>query len=648
MKGGGSAKQPKLNAWTKKITQNKPSLTSQARCKKFMEGKCKATTTNHCANSTSNTVVKKMHMARGTASWKKAQDGVDEWTCQFCNKKFDVKATDNDDDNNNNNIYATIKEHEMTCEVGSIVEIPYKSDGKKLGLVPINYVDKHHEKLRPMYVALSKNSPVFLFANNTRAATNALFGLDAWSVKSSSNNGAGSGIKQTDVDSTNPNKLISNDIINAMVEFGKANLPNCMKVVVKNAPVNASDINSEVLKQAIIGQIRPGDSVRKILYTEGSKIIDRIVQTVGGPEGAQDLCYILKLERYYPVQLTLKRKIKPTLSASSSSHTAANNSILHTNPLMDLSKITLNKNLLVSSNMYWDGLSNGLKLLVNLKELHLNDNGIGRDGCRHLSELLKRENSPLKHLSLRQNGIDDECVSILVKALESNTALETLDLYNNGGVTNVGWDYVSNLICDKSSINSTHLSNHMLKSLGVADFAVQGSPPSPSEPASVTAMLQINKTATSTKRAAKEKVWQVYFQTNNDPFDLQPLLDVDVKIMPHVLAYFAKHQASQDAFPSEGIRMRKLYHVLHDWNVEALFGYPSAESLRIGSREKVLERKNTDLEALVKKLQAENDMLMREKGMNEGSSDANATSSPTSGGPSPTHQSKKRKVSPNK
>ncbi len=93
--------------------------------------------------------------------------------------------------------------------------------------------------------------------------------------------------------------------------------------------------------------------------------------------------------------------------------------------------------------------------------------------------------------------------------------------------------------------------------------------------------------------------------------------------MPHVLAYFAKHQASQDAFPSEGIRMRKLYHVLHNWNVEALFGYPSAESLRIGSR---LERKNTDLEALVKKLQA----------LTGG------------GGLSPAHQSKKRKVSPNK
>ena len=57
-----------------------------------------------------------------------------------------------------------------------------------------------------------------------------------------------------------------------MVQLGKLNLPqDIIKVDAKNSPTQMSDINNEVLKAALVGHIRPGDSVRKILYSEGSK-----------------------------------------------------------------------------------------------------------------------------------------------------------------------------------------------------------------------------------------------------------------------------------------------------------------------------------------------------------------------------------------
>ena len=58
--------------------------------------------------------------------------------------------------------------------------------------------------------------------------------------------------------------------------------------------------------------------------------------------------------------------------------------------------------------------------------------------------------------------------------------------------------------------------------------------------------------------------------------------------------------------------MRKLNHLVRRWNVALLFGFPSAESVRIGSQMKELEAKNADLEASNAKLSAENAELRDE------------------------------------
>jgi len=490
--------------------------------------------------------------------------------------------------------------------------------------VPFNYVDK--AKTPPTkQVVFAKNSPVFKFSNNTRAATISLFGLDAWSTQL---NGS----------------ALPDDIVEAMVQLGKLNLPqDIIKVDAKNSPTQMSDINNEVLKAALVGHIRPGDSVRKILYSEGSKKFSLKDRTELRFDHAKpevgDLNYVLKLERYYPIQLTLRRSLD-SLSANHNAH-------LSSNPLIDLKKLDLNKNRLVGCDLYWDGFSNGLHLLTNLKELKLDDNNIGTTGCKALAKLLKKKRFPLKKLSLRQNSIDDECIFILTKALQKNKTLTTLDLYNNN-ITEVGWDYVSDLLCNKRGIEATHTSNHTLKSFGVADWSAAGSSPSPTEPASVTALLTMNKTAPSKARAAKEKVWKTFFKANNNTFDMQPLLEESVKMMPHILAYFAM----RSSFPSEEIRFRKLYHVLRNWNVPALFDNSSPESERLGKKISALKEKNASLALLVKRLQAEKSQLKQDnkvvvdelkgeiQGLKKEREEMEEASDP--------RKSKKRRVSPNK
>ena len=185
--------------------------------------------------------------------------GTNSWRCDFC---LEAEFPS----------YDAATEHEQSCPSRSLVEIPYKPD-KKLGLIPINAIDKSMPK-KKYYVTLSKSSPVFKLANNTRAASKALFGLDPWEMKNDT------------------------EAIECMAAFGRANLPEINKVNCKGAPVDAGAINSEVMKSALIGQLRPGDRIKSIDYKEGSKIVERITQCLENkPEGAQDLCYLLKHER---------------------------------------------------------------------------------------------------------------------------------------------------------------------------------------------------------------------------------------------------------------------------------------------------------------------------------------------------------------
>ena len=78
--------------------------------------------------------------------------------------------------------------------------------------------------------------------------------------------------------------------------------------------------------------------------------------------------------------------------------------------------------------------------------------------------------------------------------------------------------------------------------------------------------------------------------------------------MPHILLWFMEKSDF-----CEIRRFCNLYHLFRNWNIPVLFGFPSAERMRIGThvtdletRNVDLETRNADLEALVTELKAEN------------------------------------------
>ena len=114
----------------------------------------------------------------------------------------------------------------------------------------------------------------------------------------------------------------------------------------------------------------------------------------------------------------------------------------------------------------WEEFSSLFSRLRQLEELDMGGNYLGSQGCEALVDLVQHDDTRLKALSLRDNDIDDESISILTGALKENVMLRELDLDRNKDITCCGWKQIAQVLCDNSSIKSTLASNHFLRSLG--------------------------------------------------------------------------------------------------------------------------------------------------------------------------------------
>ena len=101
-------------------------------------------------------------------------------------------------------------------------------------------------------------------------------------------------------------------------------------------------------------------------------------------------------------------------------------------------------------------------LLNNLADT--NDNNSAKAGCEALASLLQDPNSKLRVLVLINNNINDEYTVVLANSLKGNIKLEHLYLSSNGltqnpnTITEIGWEVISGVLCNTSSVNTTHLS----------------------------------------------------------------------------------------------------------------------------------------------------------------------------------------------
>lgn len=175
-----------------------------------------------------------------------------------------------------------------------------------------------------------------------------------------------------------------------------------------------------------------------------------------------------------------------------------------------------------SNNLGGDGvdsLVSALKNCTKLKRLYMSGSGtITVKGCAALSTLL--EISTLELLHLANNNIEDEGAQLFACALEGNTSLKELCISTGGHftptspITDTGWGAFSRLLCDTSSINNTYLSNHSQRPGAL--------------PTILKDCLKLND-YTDKKIVAKKKMLRYHIK-----FDMQPLLEWDLKALPFV------------------------------------------------------------------------------------------------------------------
>jgi len=110
----------------------------------------------------------------------------------------------------------------------------------------------------------------------------------------------------------------------------------------------------------------------------------------------------------------------------------------------------------------------------SLVELSLGHNFIRVKGCAALEKLISSPTSNLKELDLQSNRIDDKAIAILTRSLAKNTSIKKVDLGDNYGVTDDGWQHFFTCLQNPSSsieqldLGANRIADQGITSLGNA------------------------------------------------------------------------------------------------------------------------------------------------------------------------------------
>ena len=198
----------------------------------------------------------------------------------------------------------------------------------------------------------------------------------------------------------------------------------------------------------------------------------------------------------------------------------------------------------------------GMQLLVrlvssmssSLKELFLRENhSVTPAGWQALTGYLQSPNLVLKELELAENCIDDDTLVSFASALEHNKTLKSLALYACGTyddddeytslITEIGWEAVSTLLCDKTSIMDTYNSNHTLNYISYDDDDEDNVLDSYNH---LWQYLELNMNKDKVE-VARQKILQTHFSTEDETTPkTQELLDMELEVMPSVISWIGR------------------------------------------------------------------------------------------------------------
>ena len=167
-----------------------------------------------------------------------------------------------------------------------------------------------------------------------------------------------------------------------------------------------------------------------------------------------------------------------------------------------------------------------------------------------LTRYLRSPNFALEELHLNDNRLNDDAVIAFTSALAHNKTLKRLNLEgctmdedddsddeedNNELITERGWEAVSTLLCNKSSISDALNSNHTLCSVSneydVDDMNL---------PEDLISYLELNENKDKAE-VARQKILQTHFSTEYDTAsNIQELLDMDLEMMPSAIEWIGR------------------------------------------------------------------------------------------------------------
>jgi len=174
-------------------------------------------------------------------------------------------------------------------------------------------------------------------------------------------------------------------------------------------------------------------------------------------------------------------------------------------------------------------LSVGLSRNSTLRELDLSGNAaITAAGLHYLKQYFRSPLCALETLSIVSINFGDKGAYALADALDQNKSLKRLLFSDERAITSKGWKAFLKLLCDTSSPNSIHLSNHTLIQLGGWWFTRAGSVRK-----SITTWLGKNNECDTRNLAAKTKIFHFF-----PDLDMMPLFQWNLKFLPLVKRWF--------------------------------------------------------------------------------------------------------------
>ncbi|EJK78112.1 hypothetical protein THAOC_00004 [Thalassiosira oceanica] len=160
-------------------------------------------------------------------------------------------------------------------------------------------------------------------------------------------------------------------------------------------------------------------------------------------------------------------------------------------------------------------------LLLRFRVLNILGNTLCPGGAGVIAASLANPECRLESLNLEQCNVEDEGAVALADGLRYNQRLTRMSL-EDSIITEHGWNALSSILCDASSINATYNSNHTLQSLGYFCFQV---------PQDLRLMLYLNQ-GNGKSRVAASKILLSHCH-----LDMSPLFGRELGLLPYVVAW---------------------------------------------------------------------------------------------------------------